>query len=114
MKPVLAALSGLCLMLGSAAAQAQHAHEHGVAELRVAADNERRHDAADAHARGLGHAELVAGYTLRCEAPAALDALGVRLFEAFPRLREIRAERVSAQGQAAATLRPQATVLPLR
>ncbi|NLF55292.1 MAG: DUF2796 domain-containing protein [Thauera phenolivorans] len=172
-------------MLCSAAGRAQQAHEHGVAELHVAADadelviefaspleslvgfeheprNEAQraalaaaearlrdfdslfslpvaagcvlrgvaldspwlqgaahahlHDAAHAHARDHvdGHAELVAGYTLRCEEPAALDALGLSLFEAFPRLREIRAERVSAQGQGAATLRPQATVLPLR
>jgi len=183
MKPVLAALCGLSLMAGSAAAHAQQAHEHGVAELRVAVDadelviefaspletlvsfeheprteaqraalataearlrdfdslfslpaaarcvlrgvaldspwlqgaaHEHRHDAAHARDHHDGHAELVAGYTLRCEAPAALDELGVRLFEAFPRLREIRAERVSAQGQGAATLRPRVSVVPLR
>lgn len=185
MKPVLAALCGLSLMLSSAAGLAQHAHEHGVAELRVAADadelaiefaspleslvgfeheprteaqraalvaaearlrdfgslfslpaaagctlrgvaldspwlqgagHQRAHDAAHPHARAHedGHAELVAGYSLRCEAPAALDALGLKLFEAFPRLREIRAERVSAHGRGAATLRPQAPALRLR
>lgn len=51
-----------------------------------------------------GHTEMVATYRLQCAQPAALDALQLRLFAAFPRLREVRAERVSARGQAAARL----------
>lgn len=85
------------------------------------------HDAAagaeDAHAHARddedhagpeqGHAERVATYHFQCAQPAALDALETRLFDAFPRLREVRAERATARGQGAAVLRPGATVLAL-
>lgn len=60
-----------------------------------------------------GHAELVARYRLECARPAALDVLQIRLFPAFPRLREIRAERVSPRGQAATRLTPRQASLAL-
>lgn len=179
-KGVITALSAVAVALSAAPAWAGHAHEHGVAELRVAVeggevaiefatpldnlvgfeheprtDGQRRalaaaeerlqqaqalfvlpeaagctvqavsldspwpqggghaHDHDDGHDHGAGHAELVVDYRLRCSRPAALDGVQVRLFEAFPRLREIRAQRVSARGQGAAVLRPGKTALPL-
>lgn len=179
----LAILSAAALLLSAAPAGAQHAHgahEHGVAELRVAVEADvieiefaspldslvgfehaprtaaqrkamaaadatlreparlfalpaaagcepkevvlvspwpqgggQSHDAADADDGGERHAELVASYRLQCARPAAADALQVRLFAAFPRLREIRAERVSPRGQGAARLTARQTSLPL-
>lgn len=50
------------------------------------------------------HGELVAGYRFQCARPQALDALQLRLFELFPRLRAVRAEWASARGQGAAKL----------
>ncbi len=60
--------------------------------------------AVHAQAGDGGHGELVAGYRFQCAHPQALDALQLRLFEVFPRLRAVHAERVSARGQGAAKL----------
>lgn len=60
-----------------------------------------------------GHAELGAEYRLRCQAPEALDVLELQLFDAFPRAREVRAERVSPRGQSAARLTPKQRALGL-
>lgn len=60
-----------------------------------------------------GHAELRVTYSLRCATPAALDRLQIRLFEHFPRTRQIRAERMSPRGQSAATLSAQQRTLAL-
>lgn len=59
------------------------------------------------------HGELVAGYRFQCARPQALDALQLRLFELFPRLRAVRAEWASAHGQGAATLTPKQARLGL-
>ncbi len=67
--------------------------------------SEDRADAGGAAQAGDGdHGELVAGYRFQCARPQALDALQLRLFELFPRLRAVRAEWASAHGQGAATL----------
>ena len=76
---------------------AQHDQHHG------------GHDDKHAH----GHAELRVNYSLRCATPAALDRLQIRLFEHFPRTRQIRAERMSPRGQSAATLSAQQRTLAL-
>lgn len=68
---------------------------------------------AQAPADPAGHAELSVTYTVRCTAPAALDRLEVRIFDAFPATRRIRAERVSPRGQSAATLTAQQRSLAL-
>jgi hypothetical protein len=69
------------------------------AEGDAAAHDAHGHD----HEEG-GHADVSASYTLDCTDPAALDALKVRLFDTFPRMRQVRAEAATAHGQGAATL----------
>lgn len=75
---------------------AGHGHDHG--------------HGADARE---GHADLIATYRFECARPAALDAVRVELFDAFPRLRELRAVHAGEGGQGAAVLKPGATVLSL-
>jgi hypothetical protein len=60
-----------------------------------------------------GHADANASYEFRCEAPAALRTLDVRLFDAFVRLERVRVQAALPAGQRKATLRRQATVLRL-
>ncbi len=60
-----------------------------------------------------GHAEMSVVHTLQCATPSALTGLEVRLFEQFPRIREIRAERASPRGQVAAKLTPKQRMLSL-
>jgi hypothetical protein len=60
-----------------------------------------------------GHAEISVVHTLQCATPSALTGLEVRLFEQFPRIREIRAERASPRGQVAAKLTPKQRMLSL-
>lgn len=162
----------LLMLMSSGAAFAQHAaHEHGVAELRVAlagntlqvefespldnlvgfehaprSDAERMalvkavetlrsaanvvtlpaaaacvvtrteleqpfsHASADAES---GHAEISVTHTLQCATPNALSALEVSLFERFPRIRLLRAERASPGGQSASKLTPKQRMLAL-
>ena len=70
------------------------------------------HDHEHEHAgEARGHADLVASYQFVCGQPAALDTLDTRLFEFFPRLHEIRAERATPHGQGATVLRPGATTM---
>jgi len=70
------------------------------------------HDHEHAHAAE-GHAEMEAAYAFECARPQALDTLELLVFDAFPRTREVRAERVSDRGQAALSLTPQRRQLPL-
>ena len=64
------------------------------------------HDHEHAAVPADAHAEMVALYHYECAAPHKLERLHTRLFDAFPRLREIRAQRATASGQGAATLKP--------
>lgn len=57
------------------------------------------------------HADLDAEFSFRCAQPAALQGLEVKLFDAFPGYRKIRAQVVSARRQSAAGLSPKANTL---
>ena len=69
-------------------------------------DHGHDHVHAHAHAEHDGHAELVAAYRFECTLPERLQGLQLRLFEAFPRLREVRVEHATRSGQGAAIVKP--------
>lgn len=73
------------------------------------------HDAAHAHpaSASAGHAEIVAEYRFECATPERLARLQIHLFDAFPRLRELRVERATAAGQGVAILTPGKTDMSL-
>ena len=50
------------------------------------------------------HAEVRAAYELECATPAALDRVEVLLFDAFPKLKRIKAVTATPRGQGSATL----------
>lgn len=60
-----------------------------------------------------GHAELVASYRFECAAIDRLASLKTALFDTFPRLRTLRAERATASGQGAQVLSRGKAALPL-
>ena len=64
------------------------------------------HDHEHAAVPADAHAEMVALYHYECAAPHKLERLHTRLFDAFPRLHEVRAQSATAKGQGAATLKP--------
>lgn len=80
--------------------QPGHDHGHGHSDSHAATEQE-------------GHADLAASYRFECSSPDRLDSLNTRLFDSFPRLREVRAERATASGQGAAVLTPGKAELPL-
>lgn len=88
---------------------AQEGRDHPVKEHEE--DDGHRHDPEHASAPFEGHAERVASYRFECAAPDKLTRLQTRLFDAFPRLRELRAQHATAKGQGAATLKPAAPEL---
>jgi hypothetical protein len=51
-----------------------------------------------------GHADVEATLSFRCEAPAALKDIDVKLFEAFPALHKLNVQLATPHGQSAATL----------
>ena len=51
-----------------------------------------------------GHAELIADYEFRCAQPQHLSALEVKLFDAFPNLKQLDAKVAGPRGQKAARL----------
>jgi hypothetical protein len=51
-----------------------------------------------------GHADADANWTWRCEKPAALKRIEVRLFEAFAGLKTLHVQTATANGQGFATL----------
>jgi hypothetical protein len=53
------------------------------------------------------HAELEAVIVYQCANPAALNGMEVRLFQAFPQLKQVRADVVSDRGQRSANLTAQ-------
>ena len=59
------------------------------------------------------HSEIEAEWRWDCAQPAALTHVDVGLFKAFPRLKQLRAQIVTAQGQKTAVLRPNATRLTI-
>lgn len=52
------------------------------------------------------HSEVEAEWRWQCARPAALGHVDVGLFKSFPRLKELRVQIVTAQGQKAAVLKP--------
>lgn len=62
---------------------------------------------------GPQHSELEAVYELHCANAQALNTIEIKLFEAFPRLRTLRAESATEQGQKAVTLDRKRTTLTL-
>lgn len=59
------------------------------------------------------HSEVEAEWRWQCAQPAALGHVDVGLFKAFPRLKELRVQMVTAQGQKTAVLKPGAPRLKL-
>lgn len=60
------------------------------------------------------HAGIFASYRFRCSAPAAVDAIDVRIFRYFTGTREIRAQVVTdAGGRLRSTLTPESSRLAL-
>jgi len=59
------------------------------------------------------HSEVEAEWRWQCAQPAALGHVDVGLFKAFPRLKELRVQIVTAQGQKTAVLKPGAPRLKL-
>ena len=59
------------------------------------------------------HSEIEAEWRWQCAQPAALAHLDVGLFKAFPRLKELRVQIVTARGQKAAVLKPGAARLKI-
>jgi hypothetical protein len=57
------------------------------------------------------HADLDGEFIFQCAQPAALQGLEVKLFDAFPGYRQIRAQVVTAKRQSAARLSPKANTL---
>jgi hypothetical protein len=59
------------------------------------------------------HSEVEAEWRWQCAQPAALGHVDVGLFKAFPRLKELRVQIVTAQGQKTAVLKPGAPRLKI-
>jgi hypothetical protein len=59
------------------------------------------------------HSEIEAEWRWQCAQPGALAHLDVGLFKAFPRLKELRVQVVTGQGQKAAVLKPGAPRLKI-
>lgn len=72
-----------------------------------------RHGEDHRHEQGETHAEMQVRYELECAQPQALAALEVKLFDAFPRTRRLRAETATPRGQDSATLSPSQRMLNL-
>jgi hypothetical protein len=64
--------------------------------------------------KGAEHSEFEARYRFTCDNPDALKTVDVGLFKRFPKMHKLRAQSVSARGQAATELRPGNARLSLR
>jgi Protein of unknown function (DUF2796) len=60
------------------------------------------------------HADLDASYEFKCATAPRAQHIETRLFEAFPRLKRVEVQRVTARGQGKVVLRPGQTRLPLQ
>ena len=74
--------------------------------LQVAAGNPPAagKEKAPGHQHEDGHGELIADYEFRCAQPQHLSALEVKLFDAFPNLKQLDAQVAGPRGQKAARL----------
>lgn len=62
---------------------------------------------------GETHSEIEVDWRWECATPQALTHVDVGLFKAFPRLKQLRVQVVTAQGQQAAVLKPSAARLKI-
>jgi predicted small lipoprotein YifL len=105
------------LELPGADDHAHHDHGHDHAKKH---DHGHKHDQAGAHdhkhhghAHGDEHADAYVAWEFACKSAAALDAVEVKLIQAFPAIRVLRAETASPRGQAASRIEQPAARLPL-
>lgn len=61
---------------------------------------------AEKHQEAHDHADLDGKFVFTCAKPEELRTIEVRLFEAFPGLRQLKTEAATPRGQKAATLTP--------
>lgn len=61
-------------------------------------------DNKDTAAPDEGHADIDAEMRFRCRVPTALSSFEVKLFDAFPGIRQLKVQMVGPRGQSAATL----------
>lgn len=66
-----------------------------------------------AHAAAGEHADLDGDFVFHCAHPERLQAIDVKLFDAFPGFQKIDVQAVTPKRQSAVTLKPGATVIPL-
>ena len=89
---------------GHGATHADHdEHEHAEAEHEDGPGHDGKHDGHDEHEhaeeKGDGtHSEFHAHYHYECDG-SAITAIGVRLFEHWPRIKEIRVQALTPAGQ---------------
>ena len=78
----------------------------GSALLQVAGNPQpaNKQEKTPGHQHKDGHAELIADYEFRCAQPQHLSALEVKLFDAFPDLKQLHAQVAGPRGQKAARL----------
>jgi hypothetical protein len=65
-----------------------------------------------ARAKAGEHADLDGDFVFHCAHPERLEAIDVRLFDAFPGFHQIDVQAVTPKRQSAATLKPGATSIP--
>jgi hypothetical protein len=98
--------------------------EHEIDLTLGAEDAEHEHEAEQAHEHAAEHAhahegdaevhsDIHAEYRFECEAPSALQALDLRLFEVFPATEQLRVQVITPAGQRAAELSAGSTELRL-
>jgi len=94
------------LLTGSKEHEGEHEKEHGKDHVHEKAEK-HEHE----HEHESGHTAFRAHYHFHCDAPAQARSVDLRVFTAFPTLREVRALTLSAAGQGAMELTPRATSL---
>lgn len=102
------------LLKANTAAQpekAQTSMQNAPAAPSVEPKAHTNHDEDAGHDEHGGHADLDASFTFECAQPDALKGMDVRLFSAWPALRELRVQIVGPTGQHAAELNEQAHTL---
>jgi Protein of unknown function (DUF2796) len=67
---------------------------------------EPKHGETKAELKEAAHAEFHVHYRFRCGRPASLSHVDVKIFEKFPRARELAAQTITGRGQSARQLTP--------
>lgn len=89
-----------------------HGHKHDHAKKHDHGHKHHDHKHHD-HAHGDEHADAYVAWEFACTSAAALDAVEVKLIEAFPAIRVLRAETAGPRGQAASRIEQPTARLPL-